>query len=234
MNIEIDNWVSAGENALLFYLKQPIVPAYAQFFKALIQHLKQNHHDTFIEFVPSYNSCLLSFDVTAVKHRAVIQLVKSYIKDYQGPSDSDTTPHLIPVCYDEEFAPDLKKIAVTHHHPDTEAVIQCHTAKTYTVYSLGFIPGFAFLGHVDESIAMPRRATPRAAVAEGSVGIAGQQTGIYPKESPGGWKIIGRTPVTLYAPERNLFSRFEIGDQVRFQRISMDEYQRLKHEETYD
>lgn len=137
------------------------------------------------------------------------------------------TPRLIdvPVCYDADFAPDLAEVAA-YGGCSIEEVVARHTERTYRVYMIGFVPGFAYLAEVDERIAAPRRASPRALVPAGSVGIAGPQTGVYPASTPGGWNIIGRTPVQPFNPHREQPCLFEPGDTVRFVRIARGDFER--------
>ena len=128
----------------------------------------------------------------------------------------------IPVCYDEYFAPDIALVA-SENNISIEEVIRLHTAKQYRVYMLGFLPGFSYMGEVDEKMVMPRKEQPRM-VSAGSVGIAGRQTGIYPQASPGGWQIIGRTPIKLFDPRQNEPALLRADDQVQFIPISKDEF----------
>lgn len=130
----------------------------------------------------------------------------------------------VPVCYDEEFAPDLEALAITKQLSQEE-FISLHSSVTYDVYMLGFLPGFAYMGVVDDRIAAPRLQTPRTHVPEGSVGIAGNQTGIYPSDSPGGWQLIGRTPIALFNPDSNSPAFFRAGDQVTFYPITKHEFE---------
>jgi inhibitor of KinA len=127
------------------------------------------------------------------------------------------------VCYAERFALDLEEL-VQQKHLSKQEIIQLHTSITYRVYMIGFLPGFAYMGEVDEKIAMPRRQQPRTAVPEGSVGIAGAQTGIYPFTSPGGWNIIGRTPLKLFDKDKEEPTFFKPGDEVTFYSITEDEF----------
>jgi len=134
----------------------------------------------------------------------------------------------VPVCYDLSLGLDLKELAALHHL-SIETFIEIHTQKTYRVYMIGFLPGFAYMGTVDKKIVSPRRASPRTQVPAGSVGIAGAQTGIYPFTSPGGWQIIGQTPIPLFDTHKTAPSYFEPGDEVRFQPISVEEFHHLKN-----
>jgi inhibitor of KinA len=142
---------------------------------------------------------------------------------------------IIPVCYSSSFGPDLPEVANTNGLT-IEEVIHLHTEATYTVYMLGFVPGFAYLGGMNERLATPRKPTPRQAVPAGSVGIAGGQTGIYPLETPGGWQLIGRTPLRLFDAGRPQPSWLQAGDLVTFQPISaaeFDDISREKYANTY-
>ena len=132
----------------------------------------------------------------------------------------------IPVCYDEEFGVDLQRI-VEEKKLSKDEVIRLHCGKQYRVFMLGFLPGFPYMGEVDEKIAMPRKSEPKA-VAAGSVAIAGRQTGIYPLASPGGWSVIGRTPLKLFDPEKERPTLLNAGDTVEFYSISKEEF--LLHE----
>ena len=131
----------------------------------------------------------------------------------------------VPVCYDLELGPDLEDVAA-FGACSIEDVIALHASRTYRVYMVGFIPGFAYLAEVDQRIARPRRAAPRTAVPAGSVAIAGGQTGIYPKVTPGGWNIIGRTPLQPYDPDREDPFLFRVGDDVRFSPMTRDAFER--------
>jgi inhibitor of KinA len=135
------------------------------------------------------------------------------------------TPVRIPVCYDAELGPDLAAVASFAGVSEAD-VVRVHTGATYRVFMLGFVPGFAYLGTVDERIAMPRRAAPRVRVPAGSVGIAGAQTGVYPAETPGGWQLIGRTPLKPFDPLREDPFLMKSGDAVQFFAIDRAEYDR--------
>ena len=131
----------------------------------------------------------------------------------------------IPVCYGGDFGPDLDDVA-NRHALTTDEVVRIHTEGDYLVYMVGFMPGFAYLGGLSDRIATPRRSSPRTAVPAGSVGIGGQQTGVYPMESPGGWNLIGRTPLKIFDIARDEQTLLATGDRVRFVPISASEYGR--------
>ena len=135
-------------------------------------------------------------------------------------------PVRIPVCYGGDLGPDLPGVAAFAGMREAE-VVRVHTGTVYRVFLLGFVPGFAYLGIVDRRIAMPRHTTPRVRVPLGSVGIAGVQTGVYPAETPGGWQVIGRTPLQPFDPARDDPFLMKAGDAVQFYPIARDEYDRL-------
>ena len=137
-----------------------------------------------------------------------------------------TTSRRVPVCYGGEFGPDLPEVAAAAHLTEGQ-VVAIHTTTVYRVFMLGFAPGFAYLGVVDQRIAVPRRAVPRTRVPAGSVGIAGMQTGIYPADTPGGWQLVGRTPQMMFDPRRHSPSLLQPGDQVQFFAIDAAEWDRF-------
>jgi inhibitor of KinA len=170
------------------------------------------------------------YDVVSIRkhHPSAFEWVKKEVeRAIQECSDDDALPARslrIPVCYDSAFGVDLKTLARTSKLLVNE-VIALHTQQTYRVYMLGFLPGFPYMGIVDDKIATPRLSTPRKHVPAGSVGIAGNQTGIYPVDSPGGWNIIGRTPVKLFDPESESLALLQPGDEVSFIPISKSAYE---------
>ena len=133
----------------------------------------------------------------------------------------------IPVCYGGEFGPDIATIA-EHAGLSEQEVIELHSSRDYLIYMLGFLPGFCYLGGLDERIFTPRLASPRLKIDAGSVGIGGSQTGIYPLDSPGGWQLMGKTPVKTYDPDREVPILFEAGNYIRFVPVSEEEFYRIK------
>jgi inhibitor of KinA len=156
-------------------------------------------------------------------------LIEAVERGSGHPAPSPAAPHAvvrIPVCYGGELGPDLDGVAA-FGSVSTDEVIALHSAPTYRVFMLGFVPGFAYMGVVDARIAAPRRPTPRVRVPAGSVGIAGVQTGIYPTETPGGWQLIGRTPVKPFDARREKPFLMKAGDSVQFYPIDRAEFERL-------
>lgn len=192
---------------------------------ALHNALAQNAFHGFIESVPAYCSLAIFYDVAVVKASypsapTAFQLVKELTeKLIAGLNDAsnkaDNQPIVIPVYYNGE---DLHSLA-EHHRLSAAQVIEIHTQQIYKVFMIGFLPGFAYMGKVDERIATPRHGTPRTHVSPGSVGIAGFQTGIYPLHSPGGWQLLGQTPIKIFDVEKTVPCLLKAGDHVRFTAI---------------
>lgn len=184
--------------------------------------------DWLVDLVPSYTTLLVIYDpVRTDFHRVMTHLRRSLQMDGKtapeslSDSQSCQVTREIPVYYGLESGPDLEWIA-RENNLGVEDVIDYHTDATYTVYAMGFAPGFAFMGQVDPAIATPRKDTPRSHVPAGSVGIANRQTAVYPKASPGGWQLIGKSPVKLF-DSINL-SLLNVGDRVRFRSITRQQF----------
>ena len=197
----------------------------------LFEQLKTNPLPGQLEAVPAYSSLTIYYDTVALMKRippgnGVYEWMKSKSEElFKQPlsrQEAEQRTVAIPVCYDEYFAPDIGSVAATNGI-SIEDIIVLHTSKTYRVYMLGFLPGFSYMGEVDEKLIMPRKPQPRM-VSAGSIGIAGRQTGIYPQASPGGWQIIGRTPIKLFDPERREPALLQAGDKVQFISISKNEF----------
>jgi KipI family sensor histidine kinase inhibitor len=197
---------------------------------ALFQALEQQHDHRIRNLHPAYGSLLIDFDPLSATHHELGALVLSLSSEFEAPEALTTEPIEIPVCYDPEFAPDLTNVA-QHLGLEPEQVAALHAAGEYRVYFLGFSPGFAYLGGVSQALQVPRLATPRTHVKAGSVGLAGEQTGIYPNDSPGGWQLIGRTPQRMFDPSQNPASRLLPGDRVRFRRITRVEFEQLSRDQ---
>lgn len=183
-----------------------------------------------VEVVPTYRSILVVYDPMTTNP----QVLEQEFMQLEGRTREITVPPPrlveIPVCYGGEFGPDIEFVA-SHAGLPVEEVIRIHSSPTYQIYMMGFTPGFPFLGGLPEVLATPRLETPRVSVPAGSVAIAANQTGIYPIASPGGWRLIGRTPLRLFFPEREEPFLYRPGDLIRFRPISKEEYQELKEGE---
>jgi len=214
-----------GDRALLIELGDQISPDVNQKVRELFAGLDQQAIDGFIELVPSYRSLMIIYDPLKIS----LPELKIHISDTANQLDSLQLPPPktieIPVVYGEKYGPDLEWVA-EYHTMTADEVIRLHTQPTYRVYLIGFMPGFPYLGEVPDALTTPRRKTPRTHVPQGSVGIAQKQSGIYPVESPGGWQIIGRTPINLFDPQRQPPSILEMGDYVKFFPIAKEEMEK--------
>jgi KipI family sensor histidine kinase inhibitor len=175
------------------------------------------------DVVPTFRSVAIAFDPLKADPAWIAAELERIESSIEAPVD-DRPPITIPVCYGGQLGPDLEALARwAGCHPDD--VVNWHASTTYRVYMLGFVPGFAYMGTVDARIRGPRHATPRVRVPAGSVGIAGAQTGVYPMETPGGWQLIGRTPIPVFEPTREKPFLLRAGDSVRFEPIGLEAFE---------
>lgn len=228
--------VPLGDSALIIdfgnIISRPVNDAVVSIFKKI----QLSPIEGMIEAVPAYSSLAVYYDVLSLRKKitdeqTVFQLMKNKMIDLLQEENeplfiNEKKEISIPVCYEKEFATDLKWMSLQINIPADE-IIQLHTSTTYHVFMLGFLPGFAYMGEVPDKIAVPRKPQP-VQVAAGSVGIAGKQTGVYPFSSPGGWQIIGRTPVKFFDKEKKEPTLLKAGDSVQFYSISKDEFENIK------
>ncbi|AJG99291.1 kinase inhibitor [Clostridium beijerinckii] len=186
-----------------------------------------------VEYVPAFTSVSVIYNPLDMKSESPYEVVKVILDNIISKLDFslEDEEHIveIPVCYGGEFGQDIEQVAKINNITVDE-VIKIHSEGKYLVYMIGFAPGFPYLGGMSEKIAAPRRESPRTAIPAGSVGIAGMQTGVYPIETPGGWQLIGKTPLKLFDLKRNSKSLLKAGDIVKFYPISYEEYVQLKEE----
>ena len=190
--------------------------------------ISENFTEEIVETVMAYNS-LVVYLKAETNAQLFIDTLKGRKIDVSEIATEEKQLITIPVCYDPEFGPDIQKIASTHSQTIPE-VIELHTAPDYKVYFLGFLPGFSYLGGLDQQLYTPRRSMPRPFIEKGSVGIGGTQTGIYPIDSPGGWNIIGKTPLDLFDPTQQPPSMINAGDFIKFQAINRTEFDLIQIE----
>ena len=182
-----------------------------------------------IDIIPSYQTLLVSFNILTIEPHQLVTKIHAHIKQILMPQPQAsryTSPvsaelFTLPVCYHKSLAPDLESLSL-HASLPIDEIINIHSSTIYSCYAIGFMPNFAYLGDVDKRIQIPRHAKPQTQVAAGSVGIADNQTAIYPKASPGGWQIIGQSPAALHT--------FSVGCQVKFSQISLDEFNHYHQE----
>jgi inhibitor of KinA len=199
---------------------------------ALGQQLARQPLPGLRETVPAYTTLTVFYDPACAYEQVAAELRAALAASEAAPAAPESLPEIveIPVCYGGEYGPDLAAVAA-HTELSASEVVARHAASTYLVHLLGFLPGFPYLGGLDARLATPRRASPRAQVPAGAVGIAGAQTGIYPLASPGGWQLIGRTPLRLFDPAWPEPTRLRAGQQLRFVPISAAEFLALNEHE---
>lgn len=217
---------AASDQSMLIYLGEEIgLVAHERVVKLL--RLLQKEPPAWLRNVqPAYCSLMIVFDAAHIGHAEVESALRELERRAESLRLAKPRTVDIPVCYTSEFAPDLEDVARVHNLTPKE-VVRFHTSRTYHAYFLGFAPGFAYLGDLPDEIATPRLDIPRKQVPSGSVGIAGKQTAVYPFSTPGGWRLIGRTPLALFRADRKPMELISIGDQVRFRSISQKEYSEL-------
>lgn len=221
---------SLGDRAILITLGDSIDEATHRRVRAVTARIDAEPPDGFVDRVPAFASVVVHYEpllVSATGGRSpndtFVEALRRLLADVR---DDDLPPPRvvdIPVCYGGELGPDLEDVA-RQHGLAVQEVIDIHAAGDYLVYMVGFMPGFAYLGGLSDRIATPRRQTPRTAVPAGTVGIGGAQTGVYPLVSPGGWNLIGRTPLRIFEIDRDEPALMVTGDRVRFHPITPDEF----------
>ena len=219
--------LTAGDSSILLQFGNTIDPAINRKIAATVQLMREQHINGVTDVIPAFCSLLINYDPRVISYEQIKGRMEALVKIDVTAGDTRKRVFEIPVCYGGEYGPDIRNIA-DHAGMSVEEVIQIHTSRDYLIYMLGFLPGFTYLGGLDERIHTPRLANPRIRIPAGSVGIGGSQTGIYPMDSPGGWQLMGMTPVKTYDPDREVPILVEAGDYIRFVAIDEDEFHRIK------
>ena len=193
----------------------------------MVHLMKEQHIEGVVEVIPAFSSLLVNYDPRVITYSQIRERMEKLLKLDVKSEESVCRIFEIPVCYGGEYGPDLENIAA-NAGLTPEEVIRIHSSRDYLIYMLGFLPGFAYLGGLDERIHTPRLANPRIRIRAGSVGIGGSQTGIYPLDSPGGWQLLGLTPVNPYDPQREIPILYEAGDYIRFVPITEEEFRDIR------
>lgn len=222
--------IQINEQSLMIYFKPEISEQVYGQVASVVEYIKDFNHAAITEIIPSYRAVMLHFDFLKASKEEIIDDLKlnELDLDKQSSTESRRIIH-IPVVYGGAYGPDIENVA-QHHDLSVEDVIKRHTENAYLVYMLGFLPGFPFLGGLDEKLHTPRREEPRLKIDAGSVGIANNQTGLYPLDSPGGWQIIGRTPIDVFNQYRKPMCVYEAGDKIQFYEITESQFKDIKAE----
>lgn len=223
-----------GDQALTVEFGDTINAACNKMVMQFFYQLQSNPIKGVKDIIPAYASLTICYDCTIIYKVNSTVLTFEWIKEQlinqlqsikKLPSNNQFIN--IPVCYDFSVAPDLKEVALTVGI-SVEELIEIHSGTIYSVYMIGFLPGFPYMASVDERIRINRKSTPRTFVPKGSVGIAGEQTGIYPLDSPGGWQLIGQTPLNIFDVSKEIPCLLQPGDSVQFYSIDLNEFDKIK------
>lgn len=221
-------YLASGDRAVVMEFGNEIAKEINAKIRATMDAIGTNV-DGIVEMVPTYRSLTVIYDPMKIEYHELIHKLGEFENSLSEQGESTVNLIEIPTLYGGEYGPDMDFVK-TNAGMSEEEVIKIHTGTDYLVYMLGFSPGFTYLGGLDERIATPRLKSPRLKIEAGSVGIAGSQTGMYPSESPGGWQLIGRTPLKLYDPEAEPPVFIQAGDYIRYVSIDEEEYNRIKKE----
>ncbi len=219
-------FIYAGDLSLVMEFGNSISSEINSKIRNMIKAIEENPIEGINEVFPTYRSIQIMYNPLEIQVNDLIEKLKA-LEEKLGSSEEESFRIVeIPTLYGGDYGPDIGFVA-KHNNISEEEVIKIHTSRDYLVYMLGFTPGFPFLGGMSEKIHTPRLESPRSRIPAGSVGIAGAQTGMYPSETPGGWQLIGRTPLKLYEPSKEPPVLLNAGDYVRYVSIDENEYKRI-------
>lgn len=225
---EKTKYLLAGDKALTIEYGDEISEDISGKVRSMMVALESNKIDGIIETVPTYRSLMVHYDALTIGYDELVKKLKDLENKLEDIFLPESKVIEIPTVYGGEYGLDIENVAY-HNKITVDEVIKIHSSKEYLIYMLGFTPGFPYLGGMDERIATPRLESPRTKIRKGSVGIAGSQTGIYPIDSPGGWQLIGKTPLKLYEPKIEIPILLKAGDYIKFVPISEDKYKKIEH-----
>jgi KipI family sensor histidine kinase inhibitor len=217
----------ASDQSQLVYFGQEITLAAHEQIRKMLRLLEMEPIAGVRNLHPAYCSLLVKFDALKLRHEELEAILRKYLARLEEVTLPEPRIQEIPVCYGGAYGPDLKGVCAIHGITP-ERAIELHSSRLYLVYFLGFVPGFAYLGELPKELVTPRLPAPRKRVPAGSVGIAGSQTGVYPFATPGGWRLLGRTPIKMFRADREESSLLSIGDRVRFAPISAQRFAELE------
>ena len=224
--------VKANENSYIIYFSNDISPQIFTTVRYFCQALKKQKTHAFTHIIPAYNNVLVSYEKPSLSPSVMIGFLRDTVQKVLEKSNTDELEnsgkkHYLPAYYHHEVGMDIDKVLQRCNLSSLEQLIALHSGTEYTVYAVGFCPGFAYLAEVNEKLSIPRHQSPRLSVPSGSIAIAELQTAIYPTSTPGGWHIIGNCPLSLTPKQNNLNTLWQIADKVVFEPINRKTYQKL-------
>lgn len=222
----------AGDSALVIDFGNEISEEINDAVHGLMAWLTAKNIAGITEMVPTFRSLMVCYEPRQVRFKALAAVIAEFSPESAAAGCNEKLVWQIPCCYEAEYAPDLSDMS-TLLGLTPEEIIAIHSGTDYKIYMLGFLPGFVYLGGMDERIAAPRLQTPRVKIPAGSVAIGGSQTGVYPMDSPGGWRIIGSTPTDFYNPDREKPILCSAGEYIRFVPVSAGEYEAMKRDAAF-
>lgn len=233
MNAKSYSFIENGDGAISIIFNEPISEKLSRKIIYLAHQLKTHFAQSITDTIPAYQSLTICFNPLSDLKESLKETTLNILKQYKPQQDLQSSSIEIPVCYEKSYAPDIEKVAKRCQLKVTE-VIEIHSKQTYLVHMLGFSPGFLYLGGLSEKIYCERKKTPSTRVPAGSIGIGGSQTGVYPQATPGGWQIIGRTPLNLFKPNSESPFIAEPLTKIRFVPITAKAFKKLANAEKAD
>jgi KipI family sensor histidine kinase inhibitor len=222
-------YLTFGDRGMVVEFGNEISPEISAKVRGLFVAAAESKIPGVIAINPTYRSLLIEYDPLVIRYKEMAAALKDLESKLGNMKLPEPALFIVPTLYGGEYGPDMQTV-MTKNGLNEKEVVTTHTSKDYLIYMLGFTPGFPYLGGMDDNIETPRLETPRTKIKGGSVGIAGKQTGIYSIDSPGGWQLIGHTPIKIYDPNREQPILHKAGDYIRFEAIDQTEYDRIAAE----